>query len=233
MSHITQTLAHNNIPFKVLKDRKNIILVPHGMIIIKKYNQLIQENKFKKFIQSINGIDNTIYLYIDELNLYDATFDMLCQKILSQNLKINIITTPNDILQYQEIYDYYYYIDICGPIWSMVVEPEKYHQILLDKIVRIHINVYNRAIVIMTDEEIEILMTFNIVIVDSLQENDVLCYIKQDNYNARDTFNLFIKYVPLSGLTRQPLRIIEHITTECDYCHAIIYIDRFHECKSI
>jgi hypothetical protein len=88
--------------------------------------------------------------------------------------------------------------------------------------------VYNRAIAIMDDSEVERLHTYNIIITDDHPYNTV--YIIMDTNNNKEPFTNVIKFIPLGGGQRSAIRIIENMTTQCENCQKIVYLDKQHKC---
>lgn len=227
---MAQALIHqltiNNIPFNKKHLTENIIFIPGGIIKIKSYHTIKHQTDMEKFIKQVNNMLSTyqkpIYVYLDGLDSIE-NFNIFCNTFYQfvNMMNVKVCYTPDMI----HIGEYCYGIKTAGALWTLISDFDKYYQLLYGKMICIPANVYNRAIVILTDDELMLLHQYNINIVETLDTIDTVCYITQDTYNSKEMFNFIIKYTPLQGGQRIPCRLIDGITALCPHCNKIVYTE--------
>jgi len=232
---IVQQLTAFNIPFNKKNITENIIFIPGGIIKIKSYNTIKHQTDMEKFIKQINNMltlyQKPIYVYLDGIDTID-NFNIFCNTFYQfvDMMNVAVCYSPEMI----QVGEYYYGIKNAGALWTLISAFELYYPIFQNKAIIIQANIYNRAIVILTDDELTLLNKYNIIIVDTFDTYNTICYITQDTYNSKDMFNYIIKYIPLQGGQRTPCRLIDGITTICPMCNKIVYTDfngiRKHNC---
>lgn len=225
MNIIIEQLENNNIPFNKKKIKDNIIFVPNAIIKIKNFQTIKSNMDIEHFIKQIYGLYNQynkhiyiLILDIDNTYKFEHFTHMFYYNINS--MMASICESPELI----NISEYFYGIRNQGALWTLVSQFEYYYQIFRNKLIYTDINTYQRAIIIMNDNELELLNRYNINILPEMIENENICYITQNTFKERDMFNYVIKYMPLVGI-RVPCRLIENITTICPQCSCIAFIN--------
>jgi hypothetical protein len=229
MSFISEILKTYSIPYDKQLNKKmaSIYVTPNAVIMSHSFPTVSRGSGFYRMVDKINSIDNNIYLCLDKITTeddYERFITELSTKIDIQ--KINIITDMNDILNIPQIMDISFGIHHCGALWSLVMVDM--HEMIMGRSIIIPSAVYNRAIAIMEDCEIERLHTYNIIISDDYYPN--LVYIIQDTHNNKEPFTTVIRFTPLDGGQRSAIRVIEGMTNQCQHCNKIVYMDKKHQC---
>ncbi len=229
MEEIIYLLNQNNIPYNLRDKKENIIIIPNGVIKVKNYQTIKNNQDIIDYIKQLTKISvyYNLPIYSLFININDngkLSFDYIYNAINS-NIDATRILWCNNINQII-IGEYCYAIRTTGAIWTLVTLYEQFIPII-NKIILIPIETYKRSIVIMTDTELEILHKYNINIVEGQIESNLnICYITQDTFRERELFTFKIDYVPLNGGNRSPCRVVEGITTICPNCNNIIYFDK-------
>ena len=233
MSFISEILKTYSIPYDKQLNKKmaSIYVTPNAVIMSHSFSAVSRGSGFYRMVDKINSIYssaiNFIYLCLDKITTeddYERFITELSTKIDIQ--KINIITDMNDIIYIPQIIDFSFGIHHCGALWSLVMVDM--HEMIMGRSIIIPSAVYNRAIAIMEDCEIERLHTYNIIISDDYYPN--LVYIIQDTHNNKEPFTTVIRFTPLDGGQRSAIRVIEGMTVQCSHCNKIVYIDKKHHC---
>ena len=227
---IIQLLKNYNIPYNKKNIKDNVIIIPDGIIKIKNFQTIKNNDDIDQLITQINKListySNTIYIYIyNEDERYNMFINYINTKIdLS---KVIITTSVNNI----NIGEFYYIIKSPGAIWTFISNYNYYFPIFSNFKILCYMDVYKRAICIMNDYELQLLNSYNFEIINDieiLEKN--LCVITQNTFQERSLFTYIIKYEPLPGVKRTPCRIINGLTDLCSICNNIIYIDK-HKCQ--
>jgi hypothetical protein len=229
MSFITKILKTHSIPYDKQLNKKiaSMFVTPNVVILSHSFPAVSHGSSFYRMVDRINSIDNNIYLCLDKITSedeYHRFITHLADKI--DIMKITIITDINDIINIPQIMGYSFGIHNCGALWTLVMV--NMHKMIMGRNVIVPSMVYNRAIAIMEDCEIERLHTYNIIISDDYYPN--LVYIIQDTHNNKEPFTCVIRFTPLDGGRRSAIRVIEGMTIQCDSCNKIVYIDKKHQC---
>jgi len=248
MSSITEYLKTYSIPYDKQLNKKmaSMYVTPNAIIISHSFSAVSRGSGFYRMIDKINSIDKQmwlrqvksadctfelrtphIYLYLDKITTEDEYHHFITH--LADKLdtsKINIITDINDILNIPDITYYSFGIHHCGALWSLAMVDM--HEMIMGRYVIVPSMVYNRAIAIMEDGEIDRLHTYNIIVSDDYYPN--LVYIIQDTHNNKEPFTKVIRFTPLDGGQRSAIRIIAGMTIQCEHCHKIVYMDKQHQC---
>jgi hypothetical protein len=233
MSFITEFLKTYSIPYDKQLNKKmaSMYVTPNAVIMNHSFSAVSRGSGFYRMVDRINSIYsnaiNIVYLFLDKITTEDEYQRFIGH--LSDKVDINkviIITDINDILNIPGIMDFSFGIHHCGAIWTLVMSDM--HDTIMGRSIIVPSSVYNRAIAIMQDCEIDRLHTYNIIVSDDYYPN--LVYIIQDTHNNKEPFTTVIRFTPLDGGQRNAIRIIEGMTIQCEHCHKIIYIDRKHQC---
>ncbi len=217
-----------NIPFKKHKDG-NMYETQNSIIKIRQFSSLIHEDTIKKLITQINKInEKPVYIYIHDIT-NESNFMAVKNTIESNCINVNVICNIDEYYSNEYSGEIRYGIIHTGAVWTLVSNHAEMYNIINGHFVLIPSTVYARAIVIMTDNEIELLNTYNINVIDGDLDTEV-CYITRDTYATRTKFIKRIDYVPLEGGNRIPMRVIEGVTDHCPNCNRLVYIDRPHNC---
>jgi hypothetical protein len=229
MTTITEYLKSYSIPFNKNLNKKiaSMYVTPNAVILNHSFSAVSRGSSFYRLVDRINSIDNMIYLVLDKITTeseYNHFYTVLSTKVNIEN--VIIITDINDILNIPGIMEYSFGIHHCGAIWSLVMVDM--HEMIQGRYIYVPRSVYNRAIAIMDDSELERLYTYNIVVSDDFYPN--LVYIIQDTHNNKEPFTAVIRFTPLDGGQRSAIRIIENMTIQCPNCNKIVYIDKNHKC---
>lgn len=234
MSSITEFLKTYSIPYDKQLNKKmaSMYVTPNAVIMSHSFPAVSRGSGFYRMVDKINSIYSSainthIYLYLDKITTedeYHRFISHLVDKI--DTSKINIITDINDIINIPQIMDYSFGIHHCGALWSLVMVDM--HEMIMGRTIIVPSAVYNRAVAIMEDCEIDRLHTYNIIVSDDYYPN--LVYIIQDTHNNKEPFTSVIRFTPLDGGQRSAIRIIEGMTVQCEHCHKIVYLDKNHQC---
>ncbi len=228
MEELILLLNQYNIPYNLRDKKENIIIIPNGVIKIKNILTIRNNQDIIDYIKQLNKI-NVYYnlpIYSFFININDNNSSNIIN-IINANIDTSQILLCSNINQII-IGEYCYAIRTTGAIWTIITLFDIYYPIIKDKLIIINIETYKRAIVIMTDIELEILYKYNINIIEgtintSISSNLNIIYITQDTFRERELFTFKIDYVPLNGGNRSPCRVIEGITTICSNCNNIVY----------
>jgi hypothetical protein len=230
---ILEALDTNYIPYNKKYIKDNIIFIP-GYIIktknalfLSKSNYQIEANQFISHIYKLLNEHNLpIYVLLSNSELINPELYQIFMEYFFQHINsssVSFIKSINEI----SLPDYFYVIRTSGAIWTLVTMFNYYYPIFNNKTIYVTFETYNRAIVIMTDEEISLLNNYNIIKINVIDEglSNKFCVITQDTFKERGLFNYTIKYTPLNGGNRSPCRVIENLTTICPDCNYIVYYD--------
>jgi len=234
MSSITEFLKTYSIPYDKQLNKKmaSMYVTPNAVIMSHSFPAVSRGSGFYRMVDRINSIYSNaininIYLYLDKITTedeYHRFITHLADKV--DMMKITIITDINDILNIPGIMDYSFGIHHCGALWSLVMVDM--HEMIMERYVIVPSSVYNRAVAIMEDCEIDRLHTYNIIVSDDFYQN--LVYIIQDTHNNKEPFTSVIRFTPLDGGQRSAIRVIEGMTIQCETCNKIVYMDKKHQC---
>ena len=234
-----------NIPLNLKYKDDNILLIPNGIIRFKNFKNF--KNMTTDVIHFINRIlevvkEHNFLIYIVMTNICsEKRFNNFCN-IVYQYIDTTRITFCN--LEQINIGEFNYATDRTNALHSMISNFEFMYSQIGNKIIYVKQKMYNLGIAILTDEELTILHTYNIILVDDIVQNlDNICYITNTNVQHDiSIFKLQFKSTPLPQFIddinyknhRKPIRIIENVTILCPYCLHIVYIDdniiRKHNC---
>jgi hypothetical protein len=232
MSFISEILKTYSIPYDKQLNKKmaSVYMTPNAVIMSHSFLAVSRGSGFYRMVDKINSIDNHIYLYLDKITTEDEYHRFITELSTKIDIqKINIITNINDILNIPGIMDYSFGIHHCGALWSLTMVDM--HKMIIGRSIIVPSIVYNRAIAIMEDYEIERLHTYNIIVSDDYYPN--LVYIIQDTHNNKEPFTTVIRFTPLDGGQRSAIRVIDGMTVQCEYCHKIVYMDKKHQHKCV
>ena len=226
MSFITEILKTYSIPYDKQLNKKmaSLYVTPNAIILSHSFSAVSRGSGFYRMIEKINSIEPPVYLFLDKItseNDYNRFITELSTKV--DMSRVNII---DDIINIPNITYYSFGIHHCGALWSLVMVDM--HYMIQGRPIVIPSAVYNRAIAIMNDSEMERLYTYNIVVSDDSYPN--LVYIIQDTHNNKEQFTTVIRFTPLDGGQRSAIRIVENMTVQCSECGRIVYIDKKHQC---
>ncbi len=231
INELIYLLQIHNIPYNKKNIKDNIIIIPGGTIKLKSLHTIKNNYDIEQFIKQVYNIKNLytndiIYIYmtgvdnqlnyIEFYNKFNAQVD-----INIQGLKL--VTTIGEII----VGPFNYIIKSTGALWTFITNYNYFFPIFQNFKILCPIDTYKRAITIVNDEELSILHTYNMELIENnnnLDENN-LCVITQNTFQERCMFTYVIKYVPLNGGNRSPCRIVEGVTTICPCCNNIAYID--------
>jgi hypothetical protein len=227
MEELILLLNQHNIPYNLRDKKENIIIIPNGVIKIKNFPTIRNNQDINEYIKQLTKINvyynlpiYSFFINIDN-NKYPEYYNICA--VINANIDTSRILLCNNINQII-IGEYCYAIRTTGAIWTITTKYEYFMPILQNKLIIINIETYKRAIVIMTDEELEIFHKYNINIIEGLITSSLnIVYITQDTFRERELFTFRIDYVPLNGGNRSPCRVVEGITTICSNCHHIVY----------
>ncbi len=231
MEELILLLNQYNIPYNLRDKKENIIIIPNGVIKIKNFPTIRNNQDIIDYIKQLNKIsfhyNLPIYSFFininNSLNINKfSDYNNICS-VINANIdtsRILLCSNVNEII----VGEYYYAIRTTGAIWTITTLFDIYYPIIKDKLIIINVETYKRAIVIMTDEEVDILHKYNINIIEGTIISSLnIIYITQDTFKERELFTFRIDYVPLNGGNRSPCRVVEGITTQCPYCNYIVY----------
>ncbi len=227
MEDIIKLLNYHNIPYNLKDKKENIIIIPNGVIKIKNYPTIRNNQDIIDYIKQLNKLsfNYNLPIYSFFININDNKFTEYANiiNIINPNIdtsRILLCCNINDII----VGEYCYAIRTTGAIWTLTTLFDYYYPIIKDKLIITTIDTYKRAIVIMTDDELEIFHKYNINIIEGIIESNLnIIYITQDTFRERELFTFRIDYVPLNGGNRSPCRVVEGVTTICPNCNNIIY----------
>ncbi len=226
MEDIINLLNHHNIPYNLKDKKENIIIIPNGVIKIKNYATIRNNQDIIDYIKQLNRLsfNYNLPLYSFFINIndnYEGYINII--NIINPHIdtsRILLCSNINEII----VGEYCYAIRTTGAIWTITTLFDTFYPIIKDKLIITTIDTYKRAIVIMTDEEIAIFHKYNINIIQgNIESNLNIIYITQDTFRERELFTFRIDYVPLNGGNRSPCRVVEGVTTQCPTCNNIIY----------
>jgi len=223
MEELILLLNQYNIPYNLRDKKDNIIIIPNGVIKVKNFPTIRNNQDINEYIKQLSKMsvhyNLPIYSFFININENYSSISSIINAHIDTS-RILLCTNINEII----IGEYCYAIRTTGAIWTVTTNYEHFIQILQNKLIIISAETYKRAIVIMTDEELEILHKYNINIIDGPIISSLnICYITQDTFRERELFTFRIDYVPLNGGNRSPCRVVENITTQCPYCSYIVY----------
>jgi hypothetical protein len=248
INNIYDFLNKNKIPYST-NNQHNYINIPNGIIKYKSYASLQSSDILSTTIQQIKTLleqyDCDIYIIVltntNKYNDINETCtnitDNLYRYFRNKNNPLNRLhfcKTPTEILKYYNIYGFNYCINKCGAVWTLISCYDIYFKIFKKYTILIEHNAYYRAIVVMTDDEIDILNTYSIKVVNDIPKCNV-CMITKYNNKCNTGIIYGITFTSLNGGSRKPLRLIEGLTTTCCKCNGIIYDDikKKHYCEPI
>ena len=206
----------------------NNYIIPGAIIRILSKNKFSHESGLKDYEKTLVhwknlGIKGIIYNYIYNLTPSDGYSVLDLNNDTSINhmgLDVKFISNLNEIIPEPYIYQ----INTSGPIYTFAIDDNvlKYS----DYTYYITRNQYNRASSYMTDNELKSLHRVDLKIVDKIPD---CCYKvfpsnkKKPNsdINYLTQFHHYMKYIPLPGGFRTPIRLIEGHTHSCDKCNNI------------
>jgi len=251
---VQQYLEKYEIPFKrninIYNNHNNQLfaefdfIIPGALIEVKnnKHKNKKIITQFKKYIDLVKNKDMKIYLIYANYNDDDDDDDELI-KLIKDSTICDVIKNLDDIkdIKYNKYMKYY-----CKDrtlIRSLVVQsPEDYNEIkknIKGKIVFDKFQ-YDYATVIMTEEEIDILKSYDFEVSEwfNTDKNYIEIvstkYIMQNKLRFNDinyVFNVFLYKIKKLSLEmcnnekRKPLRIIPNISIRCDGCNNIILVN--------
>ncbi len=227
MEEIVNLLNQNNIPYNLRDKKENIIIIPNGVIKLKNFPTIRNNQDILDYIKQLNKLSYyynlPLYsLFLNTNDNYTNNYSNIIN-IINPNIdtsRILLCSNINEII----IGEYCYAIRTTGAIWTLTTLFDTFYPIIKDKMIIITIDTYKRAIVIMTDNELELFHKYNINIIEGKIESSLnICYITQDTFRERELFTFRIDYVPLNGGNRSPYRVVDGITTNCPYCNNIVY----------
>lgn len=237
MSSIIEFLKTYSIPYDKQLNKKmaSMYVTPNAVIMSHSFPAVSRGSGFYRMVDKINSIyssaiNNIVYLFLDKITTedeYHRFISYLADKV--DTSKINIITDINDIINIPQIMDYSFGIHHCGALWSLAMVDM--HEMIMGRSIIVPSSVYNRAVAIMEDCEIDRLHTYNIIVSDDYYPN--LVYIIQDTHNNKEPFTSVIRFTPLDGGQRSAIRIIEGMTVQCSHCNKIVYMDKKHQCIDV
>uniref|UniRef100_A0A6C0HVA4 Uncharacterized protein n=1 Tax=viral metagenome TaxID=1070528 RepID=A0A6C0HVA4_9ZZZZ len=223
MEDIINLLNQHNIPYNLRDKKDNIIIIPNGVIKIKKYSTIRNNQDIIDYSKQLNKLSYHYNLPLYSLFLNINNNDTSYINIINQNIDISRILLCSNINEII-VGEYCYAIRTTGAIWTITTLFDTYYPIIKDKLIITTVDTYKRAIVIMTDEEVGVLHKYNINIIEgSIESNLNIIYITQDTFKERELFTFRIDYVPLNGGNRSPCRVVDGITTICPNCNNIVY----------
>ena len=231
MEELILLLNQHNIPYNLRDKKDNIIIIPNGVIKIKNFPTIRNNQDINDYIKQLNKLSvyYNLPLYSFFININNSLNINKFSDYINISAVINAHIDTSRILLCSNINqiivgEYCYAIRTTGAIWTITTNYEYFMPILQNKLIIISIETYKRAIAIMTDEEVEILHKYNINIIEGPIISSLnICYITQDTFKERELFTFRIDYVPLNGGNRSPCRVVEGITTQCPYCNYIVY----------
>lgn len=231
------------IPYHKNIVAKNSLMIPGSFIKFKPKNSFHHGSDLLRFCNSIDKIIDSFSEFDYEIKIYvfldNTTNDELIEyekyfKSESQHNAI-FVNDPSDI----KYYDINYYAHKCGVLWTFVAQYDKYFAIFSHINIYVTKKTYDHAIVIMDSNEIDILNSYNIIIVthkeiDAMQN---LCYLSPmttaDSLNIIEEFFITVKNHPLVGGHRNPVKIIDGLTEYCSKCNKIFYSTLIHDNKCV
>jgi hypothetical protein len=160
----------------------------------------------------MTGINNQLN-YIEFFNKFYTQVDIN---------KVKLVNNISEII----VGPFNYIIKSTGALWTFITNYTYFFPIFQNFKILCPIDTYKRAIAIVNDEELAILHTYNMELIDNYDEHsDNLCVITQNTFQERCKFTYVINYVPLNGGNRSPCRLVEYVTTICPQCNNIAYVD--------
>ena len=229
---IIQLLQQNNIPFNKKHIKDNIIMVPGSLIKIKNIQFLskgFNSGDINSFIKQIDKLivdfNMSIYVLLEGIEMCNPViFEKFYQYFYQHINPATVILV--DTVDKINVGEHHYVMRTSGAVWTFVTLFDTFYPLFLNKLIYITYETWKRSIVIMTDEEIELINKFNIMLVEEIIDNNNMCVITQNTFKERGLFNYTIKYTPLNGGNRNPCRIIEGLTCICPQCNKIVYMDK-------
>ena len=225
MEENIKLLNQSNIPYNLRDKKDNIIIIPNGVIKIKNFLTIRNNQDINDYIKQLNKLSvfYNLPLYSFFININDNSSYINIFNIINANIDTSRILLCNNVNQII-VGEYCYAIRTTGAIWTITTNYEYFMPILQNKLIIISVETYKRAIVIMSNEELEILHKYNINIIEGqIMSNLNIIYITQDTFKERELFTFRIDYVPLNGGNRSPCRVVEGVTTICPNCNNIVY----------
>jgi hypothetical protein len=229
---IIQLLEQNNIPFNKKNIKDNLILIPGGVIKTKNINFLAKgfnAGEIKTFIKQIENIiqqyNMTVYILVEGIeNINMVVFERFYQYFYQNiNPQAAIIV---DSVEKINVGEHHYVMRTSGAVWTFITMFDTYYPLFCNKLIYITYETWKRSIVIMTDDEIEFLKKYNIILVEEIVDDINTCVITQNTFKERGLFTFTIKYTPLNGGNRMPCHVIDGLTMICPNCTKIVYIDK-------
>lgn len=231
MTSVGDFFKTNLIPYNkhLNKKMENVYMTPSNIIIIcHSFSSIHRGRGFHRMIEKIKNFNAHVYLYIDNIKS-ETEYTRFIAELAKYNIDstmLTIITDINDIITIPGIMDYSFGVCKCGALWTLVMT--NMHEIIRGRYIIVPSVIYNRAIVIMEDHEIERLHTYNIIVSDDYYPN--LVYIIRDTHNNKEPFIMQIKFTTLGEEHRYVTRLIEGVTMRCESCSKMIYVDKTHLC---
>jgi len=233
---LTQYLTDNAIPFYFTKlydnSHDNSYIIPGALIRVLAKGRFLHEDGICSYEHTISKLaqdEFTYKIYIYIYNIDDT--DTFCAEDLhdsnamsDRGLDITFINDPSEIV----VAPFIYQIDTCGPLYTFAVDKDvvKYSKYTY----YVSKNQYQRASVYMTDAEIASMNRVKLEIVDELPNNQYKVFPtnrqKPKHKNYFTQFHMQMKYIPLPGGFRPPIRFIDGYTSYCILCNRL-YDNRF------
>ena len=219
-------IPYHKLKFKFIigQDTGYNFIIPGAVIFVHSKNKFMHTDsvlKFERFLITLKekDINTKIYVYVADID--KDTLNELIQScgVNSYGLNIEYVADVKQIVPG----DYIYYTDSCGPIYTFAVEEDISEYNFPIYVLKYQ---YDRACAFMTDSEIENVKRLDIKIVDKLPDNCYLVKLNRKNGNYRDNnyLDLFIKqikFIPLPGGNRAPVRIVEGHSAPCKMCEGL------------
>jgi len=243
MEEVIMYLEKNRIPYHqdklgylVTGKSGSNIIIPGSIIKFKAKGTFYHRSSIDAFARLIDDIlrdDEVINSGFALLVfVYDADDTELqdCRKMF-EKISSDQVTFINKVDKIP-VRETNYYVTNCGPIWSFVSDYDEFFKLYAGKKIRMGEQTYNASIAIMTDEEIERLNRYDLVLTDEdeLAGLDHICIIGKEGFSKKHNpvfeFVEKINYIPLPGGKRRPCRLVDRVTMICSDCDSIIY-ERF------
>ena len=236
---ILQLLQNHNIPYNKKNIKENVIIIPGGIIKVKNFQTIKNNYDIEAFIKIVNNLITTynqiIYIYMENIN---ENYYMFLQYVYTK-IDINKVIITDSINNIN-VGVFYYIIKSTGALWTFFTNYNYFYPIFQNFKIICPIDTYNRAIVIMNEDELLLLHSYKLELVDNnfYYDDNKLCVITQNTFQERCVFTYVIKYVPLNGGNRSPCRVVDGITCICPICNNITYITdgvirKHHPCNNI
>jgi hypothetical protein len=228
INELIYLLQTHNIPYNKKNIKENIIIIPGGLIKLKYFHTIKNNYDIEQFIKQVYNIvliyNKLVYIYVsgieNQLN-YIEFYNKFYTKVDINCVKL--VTNVGEII----VGPFNYIIKSTGALWTFITNYNYFFPIFQNFKILCHIDTYKRAIAIVNDEELAILHTYNMELVDNYNNyiDDNICVITQNTFQERSVFTYVIKYVPLNGGNRSPCRLVDGVTNICPNCNNIAYVD--------